>query len=180
HPRRVQRLPAFLDRIERRVEHHAMGVQMRIKFPTRIMPETRSDYVPSHPLAVLFSHPHPSFRVRFQFGPRHPHCPVVQLHDSLILIQRDNRDTLWRTDHEVIEDAPIWLVLSFLTPRRIHPLRQPLPRRWIDPAAQVEKRLLFHLAAHPETQGTLSDPLTHDGPILRIVIPDLQMLTEVF
>jgi hypothetical protein len=62
---------------------------MRIKFPTRIMPETRSDHVPSHPLAVLFRRSHPSFRVRFQFGHRHPHCPVVQLHDSLILIQRD-------------------------------------------------------------------------------------------
>src|ERR1035437_6965025 len=41
-------LPAGFGRIKRCVEHNAMGVEMGIEFPARIMPERRSDKVARH------------------------------------------------------------------------------------------------------------------------------------
>src|ERR1035438_5801207 len=96
---------------------------MRIEFPARIMPERRSDEVARYTFSSQPTFSDASLGKPFQFQHGHLNRPVVQVQNTIILIERDHRHRLRRSNREVIKDAPISDgIPAYVLANRVHPL----------------------------------------------------------
>src|SRR5665213_1146620 len=75
--------------------------------PARVVPEARRHEIAGQAFAILPGLSDPCFGEPFQLKHGLPNRFVVQRHNTIILIKGYDRHALWRSNREVIKDAPI-------------------------------------------------------------------------
>src|ERR1019366_7157606 len=92
-----------------------------------------------------------------------PNRPIVQMQNTIILIECDHRHRLRRCNREVVKDAPVGLHLVVCrTTDRIHPLAKLQSSCRMIAFTQGKEGVLRYLPCQSQLIGTLSEPFSSD------------------
>ena len=181
----LQRFPAALDRIERGVEHDAVGVQVRVESAGRIVTEHCGHDVARGSVGALAVLADPGGRERFQLAQGGRYGLLVRVDDALVLAhQGGDGHRLGRREGEIVEHAPIGALAGLAIRANIQTRgflahRQPLAGLGMKVLTETDEFVLACDPRKPQLLGPIAIPLAQDLLAFGVVITDAQVFLEI-
>jgi len=176
----LERLPPAFHRVERRVEHNAVRMQMRIEGARRVVCEQRRNEVPGHPVVLCATRSNASGSERLEFPQRGTHSARMGFKNPFVFTQQSrDGNRLWRREREVVEYPPIGCAPVTFRPRGVQSLCERLTRGGILILAQPQEIIGSDFPGQSKPFRTDANPFAgHPLPFV-VVIANAKVFLEV-